>query len=316
MLPYLAAAGHNNYVKSIHIYLQQMQQLEETHNNVYRLFMEGHHVLRRSDRFWAGLSTDLCIEQVLMKSLKFVGGLTRGRGIGETQRTLWLLSMPACGDMTNAMQELTGLSLSASCQHVEAGKLRLKKDDDDLRKHLSFLIDRNTFEGDGTLRSISTGMTADPKVNAENAHDIGQTIISKMIGKSVLEHKFKRVDQAITMDIKSAFKVGGDTIFVDPQLFFQRLITIIESCPERFDLKVLFHYELCSIPPSLFEPSGFLRESMKAEFAKTLLQYDDISHDTKGTSYVIDGGSLLHKIPLAKNESFEQICQRYVDYVD
>ena len=42
---------------------------------------QGYHVVLRSDAFWAGLSTDLVIEQELMRSVKSVGGLTRGRGM-------------------------------------------------------------------------------------------------------------------------------------------------------------------------------------------------------------------------------------------
>ena len=41
------------------------------------------HVIRRIDRYWAGLSSDLVIEQVLMRSMKTGGGLTRGRGMTE-----------------------------------------------------------------------------------------------------------------------------------------------------------------------------------------------------------------------------------------
>ena len=81
MLPYLAASGHHLYTKSLHVYLQQMTKLQDTHPNIYRRFIQGLHVVRRSDRFWAGLSTDLVIEQVLMRSLKTSGGLMRGRGI-------------------------------------------------------------------------------------------------------------------------------------------------------------------------------------------------------------------------------------------
>ena len=40
--------------------------------------MEGYHVVRRSDAYWAGLSTDLVIEQELMRSVKTTGGLTHG----------------------------------------------------------------------------------------------------------------------------------------------------------------------------------------------------------------------------------------------
>lgn len=119
MLPYMAAARHNQNTKSIHIYLQHMQDLEERHPDVFQLFMRGHHVLRRTDRFWVGLSPDLVIEQEVMRSVKSAGGLTRGRGMGELQRTQWLLSMPACANMNNAMQELMGLEFSTRAQYVE-----------------------------------------------------------------------------------------------------------------------------------------------------------------------------------------------------
>jgi hypothetical protein len=50
MLPYLAASGHNLYTKCTQIYVQQMSKLEECPE------IQRGHVVRRSDRFWAGLS--------------------------------------------------------------------------------------------------------------------------------------------------------------------------------------------------------------------------------------------------------------------
>ncbi len=61
MLPYLAASGHNHCSQSAWVYLQQMSQLEEQHPDIYQQFQEGLYVVRRSDRLWAGLSTDLVI---------------------------------------------------------------------------------------------------------------------------------------------------------------------------------------------------------------------------------------------------------------
>ena len=107
MLPYFVAAGHNIYAKSAYVYLSMMFKPELDHPEVYRHFKAGHHVLRRTGRIWGGLSTDLTIEQILMRSVKSSGGLTRGRGIGEAQREQWILSMPACADYNSAMQELT-----------------------------------------------------------------------------------------------------------------------------------------------------------------------------------------------------------------
>ena len=39
-------------------------------------------------RTWAGLSTDLMIEQVMMRSLKASGGITRGRGMTAAEMKL------------------------------------------------------------------------------------------------------------------------------------------------------------------------------------------------------------------------------------
>ena len=60
------------------MYLQQMFKLEEKHPDVYQQFKAGFHVVRRSDCHWAGLSSNLVIEQVLMRSMKTSGGLTMG----------------------------------------------------------------------------------------------------------------------------------------------------------------------------------------------------------------------------------------------
>ena len=47
-----------------------MNELSSTNRDVYQMFMNDHHVVRRSDSFWAGVSTDLAIEQELMSSVK------------------------------------------------------------------------------------------------------------------------------------------------------------------------------------------------------------------------------------------------------
>ena len=91
MLPDMAASGHNSYTKSAVLYLQQMSNLKTQHPDVQQHFNKGLHVIQRSNRLWAGLSSDLIIEQVLMRSLKTSGGLTQGRGMMEHQRLLWLL---------------------------------------------------------------------------------------------------------------------------------------------------------------------------------------------------------------------------------
>ena len=95
MLSFFAASGHRFYMKSVHIYLQKMAKLPEQHLHF--------HGIRRSDHCWSGLSPDLVIAQCLMMSLQTTGGLTRGSGVSETQRLLWVLSMLACAPCSNSL---------------------------------------------------------------------------------------------------------------------------------------------------------------------------------------------------------------------
>ena len=139
MLPYLAAAVHNSYTKSAYLYLQLMNQLEETHPEIFKSFTGGHHVVRRSNRFWAGISPDSTIEQTLMRGAKTTGGLTRGRGITELERAKWVLSMPACTQVNTAMQEVTGTRRLTSDQHVEIGSTRSAKDTKDMMVLTTYL---------------------------------------------------------------------------------------------------------------------------------------------------------------------------------
>ena len=114
MLPYFAASGHSLYAKSAYVYLQIMVRLSETHPDAHRKFTEGYHVVRRSDGFWAGLSTDLIIEQVLMRSIKTHGGLTRGKGMTENQRLVCVLSIPVCASINETMPKFSGVSYQTS----------------------------------------------------------------------------------------------------------------------------------------------------------------------------------------------------------
>ena len=61
MLPFFTASGHNLYAKCAYLYLNQMAQLEREHPKVYADFQRGLHVIRRSNRYWAGLPADLVI---------------------------------------------------------------------------------------------------------------------------------------------------------------------------------------------------------------------------------------------------------------
>ena len=127
-LPIFSAAGHHNYLKSAYLYLQKMNKLEFTHPMVHRKFLNGFHVVRQSDTYWAGLGSDLVIEQTLMRSLKTSGGLTKGSGMSEEQRAVWTMSAPVTSQYHFAMQEFCDIVYATSEQHKEASKARVSRD--------------------------------------------------------------------------------------------------------------------------------------------------------------------------------------------
>ena len=322
MLPYFAAAGHNLYTKSAHVYLSQMRNLQNDKPAVHAFFCKGYHVVRRCDRFWGGISTDLAIEQILMRSIKSSGGLTRGRGLGVAQRTLWLLSMPACCEVNEAMQTLTGTHYESSDQHAEASETRKARDYRDISVIEEFLRDRNPFSlDDCSLRNIETGVTADTRVNADEANGIGERILQKMANQLVMEYTFKRKDQVVPLNAKRGSKMGteqDDSMEqIDPQLMFQRLVIAGEGhLTESSDL---FQHELASLPPSMFDNNGYPREATKSTLADALWNKDKCLVDSLESNeqyrYVLDGGSLIQRIPWVVGTTFSRLCQIYVDHV-
>ena len=166
----------------MYLYLQNMQNLQETHPEVYRNF-GGYHVIRRSDRYWVGLSADKVIEQVLMRSLKTTGGLTRGSGMTESQCLVWLFSTPAC-----ASQELTEVSYTTSDQHKDVSKVRQERDMTDTIEVLEYLTPRSYFGGNSTLHSIASWITADATVNCDCVQQVGGNVLEGMVGKTTAQH--------------------------------------------------------------------------------------------------------------------------------
>ena len=68
---------------------------------------------------------------MLMRSIKSTGGLKRGRGMIEVQRSVWIKSLPACSQNNQSMQDFTGTAYHTSEQQVEAFHTRVTRDRED-----------------------------------------------------------------------------------------------------------------------------------------------------------------------------------------
>lgn len=103
MLPYFHASGHFLYAKSCHLYLQDMKELKSklTTLDYERFVTNEYFTIRRSDKFWSGIWSDMTIEQTLMRSMKSNGGLTTyGRGITDSTMAKWISSMTTMIDIS------------------------------------------------------------------------------------------------------------------------------------------------------------------------------------------------------------------------
>ena len=203
----------------------------------------------------------------MMRSLKSSVGLTRGRGMTEHQRLVWLLSMLACAEINQAMQELTEVNYNTGEQNKDTNEARQNRDWKDTLAVLHYLQDRNPLCNDSSLPSIVTGVHAHRTVNVDTAHAVGATILNSMDGRTPDEHTFRRKYQVVTLGTNNSIRIDGHDVQVDPLLLFQSRITVAQTSDE---LESAFKHELCSYPPALCDSSLLLREAHKPALADAI----------------------------------------------
>ena len=222
MLNFFAASGHINYAKCTTLYFQQMLELEDTHPWLYHKFIDGFHAVRRSDSYWAELWSDLVIEQTLKRSIKSRVGLTRGRGINESVRHLWVLSLNAVASINHATTDLCGLAVNSSQQHVDLGQTRRCKNQSDCQKFVQWQ-ERNPFLfEDEHLHSLSIGLVSIgiDSVNCENSEEVGLLMQKQLNQVKMPKCKIRRTDQVQSLiTLQHSFKVDRNQYCLIQQLY-------------------------------------------------------------------------------------------------
>ena len=310
MLNLFAATGYVHYAKCGRLYLQKMLDLEITFPWVHAKFKEGgFHTVHCSERFWAGLWTDLTIEQVMMRSIKSQGGLTRGRGITESVRTLWINTAHRCSSVHDAMTSLT------SDQHIEIGISRRKKDTEALKKLVDWFENNNPFDPNyPALRSLSSGITTSPEdnINYDGVEIVGKSIQNKLDTLSTEECKIKRTDQVKTLvHLHNGIKVDGNTVHINLSVLFSRLILLVKKEANRTKY---FVYSLTPEPASLFA-DGQMQKSDKAKLRNHLLGLEDHIDNPYPDVAVIDGGDLLYKTSWTHCNMYNDVAEGYLKHI-
>ena len=318
MINLFVATDHRNYAKSTRIYVQEMLSLLQTNPWLHQKSQEGQHAVRRSERYWAGLWTDLVIEQTLMRSIKSRGVLTRGRGFKENVRHLWVNSINYTAALHEAVTALSDIRFGTSEQHLEMGATRPSRYYDDCNTFLSCFESRNPFNMDtNDLHSLSTGVVSVKgidNVNCEDAEAIGARIHKMLDNVNLAEAKIKKKDQLSSLDsLTKMVKVSEKkSVCVNPTVLFTRLAAIAQR---EENVEQYFAFELTNHPQALFK-NGLMRKPDKSALRKVLLLEEmRISTDRLVGKYVLDGGALLHRVHWSKGTKFAEIAEVYVKYV-
>ena len=162
---------------------------------------------------------------------------------------------------------------------------------------LRAMAERNPFITRTDLINIMTGVHAESSVNVKKAREVGQSILNSMTGKPV------------AFSAKSSVKVDGEKIQVDPKLLFQRLIIASQS-PD--DTSAIFKYELCTYPPTLFDPSLMLLKPQKPALADAI--WAKLPSDATGPKG--EKQYFLDRIPRPRGfPKYREICDMYCQYV-
>ena len=316
MLNIFAASGHINYAKCARLHLQDMLQLPLQYPWVYKMFyQEGYHTVRRTDRYWAGLWSDLIIEQCLMRSLKTQGGITRGGGVTESVRMVWLSSTHRVASVRNAMGTLTGQHHGTNEQHIDLANSRVLRDNKDLLALIDWFDAHEPFNANvSALRSLSSGLTAteDDNVNCDDVEEVGRKIQKKLDNVCIEDATIKRSDQVKTLiSLQPGIKMDDKTVNIDPLILFARLTALLQRDDEITDK---FRYELTPEPTSLFK-DGMMRKANKSVLRNFFLDKNEPVDDVQADTCIIDGGALLHKIQWQAKGTFKDVINKYINFL-
>ncbi|XP_043503861.1 uncharacterized protein LOC122525249 [Polistes fuscatus] len=315
MLPIFHAAGHFNYAKSVQIYLQDMVNLELTMTDgEYRRFTtEGYFTVRRSDKAWCGVWTDMAIERTLNRF--FGTDLKHGRGVTPSVIARFLSVMPSSFSIIECLEDYCGVVSSTSEQHVDLANHRMKRDDDDTKKFIFWFEEHRPFEPRTLLYSLSTGIVGMVTTDCHLAFEKGNKSMESIVGKSVSKVSLSAITSKVRNLTAAQVQthVNNDTCMVDSSILFKRISILFHG--DEVQTRKAFEFELSPYPLSLFDEFGLMRKTSKSELYKIFKPYVIQGQTSiRNMDFVIDGGFLLHMF-WPHGASFKVICELYHSHI-
>ena len=133
------------------------------------------------------------------------------------------------------MKEMCNVSFRSSDQHIilkQARPSRITRNNNDIEVMTKFCESRylkqidSLDKRDGKLKNTATVLIAPDKGNIIDVKNCGEIIINKVEGTSPLTYSLKRIMQAVQMPTSSDILNKDTKVSLDPELLFQRLITV------------------------------------------------------------------------------------------
>ena len=330
MLPYMAAAAHRPYTKTLVMFPHDMENNLDDYTKA--AFNRGEWVFRRTNKAFAGVSLDLGIEQHLMSVLKGHQGLTRGRGFNPLNCQIWILSRPIVCAIDMKVREMTKVDVRSFEQSAmkENRASRTSKDIVDMGKIEAYFLERMVFDpnmNSTNLVNIATGLQAPESCNVHKSFNVGVAILESMQQQNPLTVKIPKAILAVRIPSKAVVSTKKQTNCpsdqLDPELILQRALRLIVNKDVSISLEDCLKYEMHKLALPIFDEAGFMRANTKSELAKILLSMSDAavikatSLDSlpEGAHVVLDGGALLYRVGWTKGSSFKNIIDGYKAYI-
>lgn len=184
----------------------------------WSMFTKGAFTIRRSEKFWSGLWSDLIIEQVLMRSMKSQGGLTHGRGISSSVLSRWTGGVVLMLNICESLETFWDISCTTSEQHVNMRAAQIERTTIDVEKLKYYFDIHPPFPLTNKLLSISNGIVGAPDINCHMAREMGIEGAKQITDNSFGKVSFKRKDKVQTLASMSMSKFVKTAAFAKVDL--------------------------------------------------------------------------------------------------
>ena len=329
MLPWFAAFDHVNYTRWGILFLADMKLLSKTAPEVYEGFLCGDFVTKETESSFNQIPDDQALEHV-NRSGKVAGGLV---GITRTDSASdrWCLTYNERAKLSEDTKTMFNVGGGKEVDsHKDLGKARMRRDEQDVLKLVSFFTKYEVFRQAENLVSVTTGDVASEEIRHDllGAEEIGKTIVKKFVQDRLIKKDVKFHDSVKQQKLKTfetLYSVpvsleSSKTVAIKADRDLLRRVVVALESGRNVDVDELLQRELSPVPLSISTPSGSLREaSRKADLSKILQENVCQSQppiSQSETCTIVDGMVAVQSLANASGvKTFGEWCDKFSAYV-